>query len=220
MAGADPGQALSEELVLKRLERSSESEFSDLSRLYIEAFPENERKPLSTLHQMLATEGYSFFLAVVNEAVVGFAIVRALSGDALLLEYMAVAQDQRRRGFGKRIVLAISEAVHAPQKTLLLEVESDHVESPDRALRTRRKSFYRSLGAKEIANLSWVMPPVMSTPPPPMEMLAFAGAASVISRDQVRQWLSSIYVHVYGQRGNDPRIHTMLANLPEKVLLV
>ncbi len=208
-------------LVLKRLQLSSEAEFSDLLSLYEEAFPSSERKPVAVLRRMFAVEQYYFLLATENEVTVGFAIVRVLSGGtAALLEYMAVAPSQRRRGIGGQIVLAAARAVNAPPVTLLLEVESDNVKSPDQSLRTKRKHFYRALGALELRNLSWIMPPVIATLPPAMEMMVLAPAVSTIRREELRQWLVNIYVDVYGQSADDPRIDVMLRELPEEVELI
>lgn len=208
-------------LVLKRLQSSSEAEFSDLLSLYEEAFPGSERKPVDVLRRMLAVEQYYFLLATEREVTVGFAIARVLSGGAAaLLEYMAVAPSQRRRGIGAQIVLAAARAVNSPPVALLLEVESDHLESPERLLRARRKQFYRSLGARELCELSWIMPPVTATPPPAMEMMVLASAANSVQREALRRWLVDIYVDVYGQSAHDLRIEAMMKGLPEEVGLI
>jgi len=208
-------------LVLKRLRSSSETEFSDLLNLYEEAFPDSERKSEVVLRRMLAVEQYYFLLATANDVTVGFAIVCVLSsGTAALLEYMAVAPSQRRRGIGAQIVLAAARAVNAPAVSLLLEVESDRIESSERVQRARRKQFYRSLGAREFSGLSWIMPPVTTTLPPAMEMMVLGPVASSIPREQLRQWLVDIYVDVYGQSADDPRIEAMVADLPEKVSFI
>ncbi|QEE27764.1 GNAT family N-acetyltransferase [Terriglobus albidus] len=208
-------------LVLKRLQPSSELEFSDLLSLYEEAFPSSERKPVAVLRRMLSVEEYYFLLATENEVTVGFAIVRVLSGGtAALLEYMAVAPSERRRGIGGQIVLAAARAANAPSVTLLLEVESDRIEDEDRLLRTRRKQFYRSLGARELCDLNWIMPPVIATLPPPMEMMALGKIVSSVPRHQVQQWLTEIYVDVYEQSADDPRIEAMVRELPGEVRFV
>ncbi|SNT38841.1 N-acetylglutamate synthase, GNAT family [Granulicella rosea] len=205
-------------LVLNCLEPAQETEFGDLVRLYEQAFPASERKPVEALRRMLATAAYHFFLAQEDGLTAGFAIVRVLDGgDAALLEYMAVAPERRGHGLGGRIVLAVAQAIGAPPAVLLIEVESDRVEGPEREQRSRRKRFYRSLGARELQELGWVMPPVAATPPPAMEMLAFASVSGSVSRGRLRRWLTGIYVEVYGQRADDPRIGAMLAGLPDEV---
>ena len=208
-------------LVFKRLQPSSEPEFSDLLSLYEEAFPSSERKPMAMLRRMLATEQYYFLLAMEGDITVGFAIARVLSGGtAALLEYMAVVPSQRRRGIGGQIVLAAARAVNAPPLTLLLEVESDRIEDLDWLQRARRKQFYRALGALELRNLTWIMPPVIATPPPAMEMMVLASGISFVRREELRQWLVSIYVDVYGRSADDPSIDVMLSGLPQEVELI
>lgn len=218
MTGSLVAQTPPSGLVLKRLRSSSEAEFSDLFSLYEEAFPGSERKPVDVLRRMLATEQYYFLLATESEVTVGFAIACVLSsGTAALLEYMAVAPSQRRRGIGAQIVRAAAQAVNAPAVSLLLEVESDRIESPERLQRARRKQFYRSLGGRELCDLSWIMPPVIATLPPQMEMMALGPIVGFIPRHQVRQWLAEIYVDVYGQNADDPRIDAMVRDLPDEV---
>jgi GNAT superfamily N-acetyltransferase len=205
---------------LTHLKPPCEVAFCDLVKLYEQSFPESERKPVAALRSMLATEGYHFLVAKEHGCLTGFMIVRALGDSAALLEYLAVAPAQRGRGLGSRILLAAAEAITPPPLTLLVEVESDRKDAPDRAERTRRKRFYRSLGARELVNLGWIMPPVAAEPPPAMEMLAFATDATFIPKDQLRQWLTNIYVHVYGQSPDDPRLEAMLSDLPDEVTLL
>jgi hypothetical protein len=209
------------ELQLKQLRSSDEAEFVAVADLYQQAFPESERKPLAVLRTMLDDERYCFLHASQDRCFAGFAIVRILRNDtAALLEYMAIAPAQRGRGSGRQLFVRTANAIQSPPLTLLIEAESDHVESPDRELRSDRKRFYRSLGAREFQGLSWIMPPVASTAPPAMEMLALGAAGDSIRKEHLRQWLASIYVEVYGQPAGDPRIETMLSSLPDEVTLV
>lgn len=204
-------------LALQRLHPADEVRFGELVRLYEEAFPAAERKPVSVLQHMLAAPGYQFLLALENEMTAGFAIVCLLQGTGVaMLEYMAIEPARRMRGLGRQLVAAIMASLELPKRVLLLEVESDRVPSPDRDTRTRRKRFYRAMGAREVEGLRWLMPTVADAPPPPMEWMIFA-AAHGVRREDLRRWISSIYVEVYRQRSDDPRIDEMLAALPPEV---
>jgi GNAT superfamily N-acetyltransferase len=208
-------------VVLTRLQTGCEMEFGDLVSMYREGFPESERKPVASLRRMLASEHYHFLLAETDGYAAGFAIVRVLhGGDASLLEYMAVVPSRRGQGLGRKMFLATAGALGAPPRTLLIEAESDRVDSPDRGLRMRRKQFYRSLGAREFEGLRWIMPPVAAALPPAMEMLVLTESATPVRREMLRQWLTDIYVEVYEQSADDPRIDTMLADLPDEVRLI
>jgi GNAT superfamily N-acetyltransferase len=209
------------ELQLKRLRSSDEAEFLALADVYQLAFPESERKPLPVLRAMLADVRYHFLHSTCGGKLAGFAVVRRLSSStAALLEYLAVAPAQRGRGLGRQLFVKVAEAVKSPPATLLIEAESDRVECPDRELRAKRKSFYRSLGARELHGLSWIMPQVSSTAPPAMEMLALGATESTVSKEQLRHWLADIYVEVYGQSADDARIGTMVSDLPDVIALL
>ena len=98
---------------------------------------------------------------------------------------------------------------------------SDKKPDADRAEKTRRKSFYRRMGWREVDHLNYIMPPVSSALPPPMDMLVYALALpSFLERDRVRQWLQRCYVEVYGQSADDPRIDAMVAGLPAQLRLI
>jgi GNAT superfamily N-acetyltransferase len=170
---------------------------------------------------MLADSNYHFLLAIQDGLAVGFAIVRVLNaGSAALLEYMAVSPSHRGRGIGRKIFIATTHALNAPPLIFLIEVESDREQFPDRALRTGRKNFYRSFGAREISNLNWIMPPVHASLPPAMELMTLGLTASSVSKNQLRKWLTLIYIEVYGQAQIDSRIHEMITNLPNEIQLV
>ncbi|MEO8466942.1 MAG: hypothetical protein ABI640_16515 [Gammaproteobacteria bacterium] len=65
--------------------------FAELLRLYREAIPSSERKQDDELREMLARDDYEFRVALRDDGVVGFTIVKRFqSCDASLLEYMAV----------------------------------------------------------------------------------------------------------------------------------
>lgn len=206
---------------LTRLTPSAEEGFGELVLMYEEAFPAAERKPTAVLRRMLTDPQFWFLLATADGQPVGFAIVcRFRRSEAAMLEYMAVRPEMRGHGYGRALFAEIAGPVAGPPRVLLMEVESDRVDSPERSARSRRKQFYRSLGARELAGLRWLMPPVIAAVPPPMELLALGPLAATVSKREVRLWLASIYVEVYGQSEQDPRIDEMLADLPDRVPLV
>lgn len=203
-------------LEFERLETADSARFDSLVAMYADAFPASERKSTAALRGMLQEEQYAFFLAL-RSGVVGFAIVRSLcGGSAALLEYMAVSPDLRGNGVGAQMVAAMARE-YAP---LLIELESDRDGEEDREARSRRKQFYRRQGAREIAGLQWMMPPVHAATPPPMEMMAIGVAGETVSRETLRVWLTGIYVEVYGQSVEDARIEAMLSVLPHTIKVV
>ena len=170
---------------------------------------------------MLAQPAYRFYIAHLGDTFLGFGVVALLSEtEVALLEYLAIHTGMRGRGLGRLLFGEIARAVHRDRSTLLIEVESDRQGSPGFELQTRRKRFYRSLGAREIAGLLWLMPEVAEAPPPPMEMLAHGELASALGRHTLQHWLTRLYVEVYGQSPDDSRLTAMMASLPATVPLI
>lgn len=193
-----------------------------LLRIYAESIPPSERKSAEQLAAMVAQPGYSFLAAVESETVVGFSITASLRDtDAALLEYMAVAPEKRGRGIGAWLCRATATQPQTAGRFLLVEADSDRAESSDGAERTRRKAFYRRLGAKELDGLRYRMPRVTSATPPPMELLVCREKLpELIEKSCVRSWLESCYVQVYGMPADSPQIEAMLESLPEHVPLI
>jgi len=203
----------------RRLTTPADPAFATLLAIYTEAHPASERKPEALLRAMIERREYRVEVVLQGETIAGFGIVLDLPGaDASLLEYMAIAPEYRGHGLG---TLLYRHLLPTPARFLLAEVESDHVASADRELRERRKHFYRNLGCLEIDGLDYVMPPVATTTPPPMNLMIHrASLPGSIARDRLRGWLEAIYREVYAVPVPDGRIDGMVAPLPEDIALV
>ena len=207
---------------IQRVGEGDEAEFAGLVRIFEASLPATERKGKEALRAMLARTEYMFLAAIMNERVAGFAIAIALLGsDAALLEYMAVDEPHRGRGIGEALFHAVSGWPGIADRVLLIEVDSDREDSAEHEERARRKRFYRKFGARELAELRYIMPPVAAAVPPPMELLVYRRELPPsIEKHRVRAWLEACYVQVYGAAAADPRIHEMLAICEEYVALV
>jgi hypothetical protein len=106
---------------------------------------------------------------------------------------------------------------------VLLEVDSDGEASADRALRTRRLRFYRRLGCKTVSGLRYLMPLQGPGPAPEMVLMLHPAVgdadATRVARNDLQRWLETIYRDVYRVPPDDPRIGTMLAPLPDPVVV-
>ncbi|HEY1985509.1 MAG TPA: GNAT family N-acetyltransferase [Terracidiphilus sp.] len=209
-------------MTIHRVLTSAQPEFHALLGIYTQAHPESERKSLASLSAMIARPECFFLAALHHGAVVGFTISNCfLDSDAALLEYMAVAVDHRNRGIGKSLFQATVNFPALAPRTVLIEVDSNLVAAPDAADCTRRKAFYRSLGCREIERLSFLMPRVSSTLPPPMELLVYRNRLpQSIEKARLLRWLRDCYVQVYQAPPNDPRIDAMLSPLPDTIRLL
>ena len=205
-----------------RLRSATEPEFDALARIYAEAHPAGELKSIDALRQMIERPAYLFLAVEDAGRLMGFAIAVALAGcDAALLEYMAVSAEQRGRGIGGLLFQAVMEWPEVHDRFLLIEVDSPAIASPDAADRVRRVEFYRRLGSRQIEGLVYRMPRVSTEEPPLMNMLVYRRELpDTIDRARLGAWLEACYAQVYQQALPDPRIDTMLRELPDSIRLI
>src|SRR5215469_9960655 len=162
-------------LKIRRLVSSADREFDALLRIYAEAHPPGELKAASALVQMIERPEYIFLAAIQGPSVAAFSIsICFRDSDAALLEYIAVDAAKRDQGIGGILFKETAGFECIAGKYLLIEADSDTLCSPvQRVDHFRRKNFYRRLGCMEIEGLAYIMPPVSTAPPPPMEMLVY-----------------------------------------------
>lgn len=117
-----------------------------LYELYDAAFPEQEKKPLQVMEQ-LVKEGRMEMLAMVDEdEFVGLAI-NMISGNRALLDYYAIAPEKRSSGYGSRGLEVLLS--HFENQKYIFEIEIQDEQADNAEERRRRKSFYLRNGLKE-----------------------------------------------------------------------
>ena len=220
---------MGEPVKLEQLASSDGESFRQLYAIYAASIAAREQKAESWIAAMIDDPEYRVWVAKAGGLVRGFSILFVpAAGGFALLEYMAVAPDQRNHGLGAELFRqTVNQAVAPDGRKLpvVLEVDSDREASNDRALRTRREQFYRRLGCLRIAGLRYMMPLGGQGSPPEMDLLVYPAAPpggparSEIPRSEVTRWLEAIYRDVYHCSPDDPRLAQMLAALPEPVLL-
>jgi GNAT superfamily N-acetyltransferase len=166
---------------------------------------------------MLTRPEYLFLTTSDDSITTAFAIAICLDQtDAALLEYLAVDPAHRSRGHGQQLFQALTQRPELTNRTLIAEVDV-----PTDPTAARRKSFYRKLGCREIAHLTYLMPQVADTPPPPMNLLLYKPVLpTCIPKPQLQTWLECIYTEVYHQPIPNPRIDAMLTPLPDPIPLL
>lgn len=179
-----------------------------IAELYVEAFPANERKPVSFLWEAARRSDYILLGLRCGEALLGFALLyESPTSGFRLLEYMAVDHNMRDRGLGSMVFRTVANRDDG--RTLLLEVERE-TEGPTADITRRRRTFYQRHGCREIAGLDYVMPRVTSVPPPPMSLFFCSESDGTVSRPTLRCWIEEIYDKVYAVKLSDDRLNAML----------
>lgn len=127
-----------DKLTVSRLHRDS-NERPLAEKLYLTAFPEIERHPTNELIDACDTGKCEWLTFKDNATFVGMAYMVINNGIAFLL-YLAVADDQRNKGYGAGILTELAR-LYAGKEVVLL-IESLHEECDNMDIRIRRKGFY------------------------------------------------------------------------------
>jgi ribosomal protein S18 acetylase RimI-like enzyme len=197
------------------LDKDGDPRFDALLSLYRASIPERERKSADAVRQMASSPLHRVVVACCGEAVIGFFLLYL--GEIALLEYLAIDERLRGRGFGSGLFRAAADAAGA--RPLLVEVESDREPTPDRELRARRIGFYRRLGCRRIGGFDFILPLPGVGRPPLLDLLVHGVEANVLEAPGVASWLGEIYIGVYGCAPDDARLRGMIAALPAAVPL-
>ena len=119
--------------------------FPDLDkveRLNTEAFPEEERIPLSEFLRYTDNDDAHFFAFYNEEEFVGFAFAIS-NAKAFYVSFFAIMPHLRSHGYGQEI---IEKLVEFYQRTMLLEVERLDEECDNLEQRQARMDFYKRNG--------------------------------------------------------------------------
>lgn len=110
-----------------------------IEQLYTAAFPACERKPFSLIRQKQAEGLTDIFALEEKNAFCGLAITMK-AGDLVLLDYFAIMEEKRGKGYGKMALQALFS--HFTGKRFFLEIESTLSEAENMPQRLKRKQFY------------------------------------------------------------------------------
>lgn len=115
-------------------------------RVFREAFPPAELKPLGSIERMIAAGDYDFLgYFREDDGPLGYACCWK-DGDLILLDYLCVGARARNGGIGGRILALLR--TYYPAGTMLIGEAEAPVGDPARdALIRRRLAFYRRNGA-------------------------------------------------------------------------
>lgn len=193
----------------------ADTRFEALLALYRTAIPLRERKPDAEIRGMAASSVNRVLVATADDVVTGFSTLY-VGERVALLEYLATDPDVRGRGLGAAL---FAEARATSGLPLLVEVDTDRVDCPDRALRSRRIRFYRRLGCRRLEPIDYISPLPGEGPAPRLDLLVAGIAGVSVPAAEVADWLREIYSAVYGCGDGDPRLVAMIAALPDPVPL-
>ena len=139
------GKNMDEKGLRLEIIREDSKYLEETLRLYEDAFPDNERRPLKPLQDDPKKEGI-IYAVLDDEEYIGF-IVLLSYGKITHILYFVTEEAFRNRGFGRKILELVKEAF--PDQKILADVEGPDEMSGNNDQRLRRISFYQRSGYRQ-----------------------------------------------------------------------
>ncbi|MDR2409999.1 MAG: GNAT family N-acetyltransferase [Bacteroidales bacterium] len=175
------------EIKLNRITNQDDNTAKAAILIYENAFPIEEKRPIEK-HIKLMKENllFRFYAAMKGEKIIGMIVLWELN-DFTYLDYLAVSQDYRNRGYGKLIVKQLQQLYNG---LIVLEVEM-----PDNNnLARRRIKFYTQLGFN-LLDFPYFMPKYNNPKEPfPMLLMSFP---NTIDNSMCEYVMSQIHSNAY-----------------------
>lgn len=128
-----------------------------LKNSYENDFPSNERIPFFYLKRLVKKKILEVLFFKEKEIIIGYMITAKSKNKYILIEYFAIFEDYRSKGYGS-ICLKLCNEYYKNQKGIFLEVEKRGLGNDENqnVLRNRRISFYEKNGYKN-ANITAIL---------------------------------------------------------------
>lgn len=196
-------------------------DFQGALQIYLDSFPASERQPLDILEARLSNQLYQWFVAKIENQVVGIALLYPLqTTDFILLDYLGTDKNYRSRGIGRMLMSYLINLLNNQQKNLLIEVENPRF-CDDSAQAERRIKFYQNNGAKVLQSVRYVLPPLSGDVPTEMLlMMVPAELGGELPGKQVKQLIEQVYQEMYDRPSDDALLGSFIEEVPEVVQLV
>ena len=123
--------------------KNSYKYLNDFKKLYLSAFPKEERKSFAFIEKLRKEGKAVIYTATENTDFAGFAIV-LLDEKFALIDYLAVNENLRCSGIGSKILSELKNIYH--DKCLFLERETVLKDCENPEQRNRRRKFYLNNG--------------------------------------------------------------------------
>lgn len=118
----------------------------DVRRIYLDAFPKEERMPFPMMVAMSKLWNTQFLGFYDGDVLCGFAYL-ALDRELVFIMFLAVDRSLRSKGFGSAILEEVRR--RSPGKKAIVSIELCDEDAPDIEIRKRRKAFYLRNGYGE-----------------------------------------------------------------------
>jgi GNAT superfamily N-acetyltransferase len=200
------------------------NDFKKAMKIYTESFPPNERQPVCTVRKRVKERLYRMFVGTLENKVVFMALLYPLKGTKfILLDYMATDTTFRNKGIGAKFVKNLLSELKddISKEHIILEVENPK-HGDNKENRKRRIEFYKRLGAREIKNVRYVLPPLSGNTPTKMMLMILSKSNNkrTIDGNLVKRLITQIYRELYNRGKTDIFLNSFIHQVGDSVEII
>ena len=144
-----------------------------------------------------------------------------LNHNFLFLEYLAVEQSCRNQGIGKLSLNKVIDICRQSNKHLIFEVTNpDFSIESEREKIIKKLKFYKKLGAKEMKDVRYIMPPLQLDIPANEKLMIMEYPENQMSGKLVESLIRQFYKDVYSRSEDDSFLNSFIHDIPPLVELI
>ena len=188
------------------------SDWTKVEKIYIDAFPEDERQTCETIKNRLESNQIKLFVVQFNQTIVGFALVWEISLlTTHYIEYLAISKEYRSNGIGEFILSSIKQSIG--KEKLIVEMEDPAIDLTD-IDKIRRFKFYQKNNFELIKNITYTMPALNSENAAiSMFLLCYSKEKQLFSKHFLTNFVEFLYLTVYQKEKNNFYLSKILKSL-------
>lgn len=201
-------------------------QFQQALSLYLQSFSANQRLDIDIITRRTQANQHQVWVGLDStkhdsQEIVLMAILHPLNHTPFtLLSYLATRPTFQGQGIGTQFLQFIIAQYQQVQKFLILEVETPRTHEDSDSKAQKRIKFYRQLGAVELMEINYLLPPLAEDSPTPMKLLMLpAYPTSTLTGEVVKNLIQLMYQEVYSLSPEDELMTSVLNQIPATVTL-
>ena len=194
------------------------NDFKEAIKIYEESFPSNERQSIDTIKKRIKENLYQMFIGRSKDKVVFMALLYPLKNtDFILLDYIVTDENFRDKGIGTDFIKNILGKI--TPKYLILEVENPNYGN-NKEQREKRADFYKRLGAKEMKDVRYILPPLSGNIPTEMILMVLPEyGGGKMNGSLVKKLIVQMYKELYDRNENEDLLNSFVNDIKNPVEL-
>lgn len=200
---------------------TSSIDFEEAISIYIESFPENERRPIAAIKEMIKNGRSHLMVGRIEWEIVLMSLLYPVKGTSfLLVDYLATAKEYRSTGLGRAFVRYILDRTEDFQSNFVLfEIENPYLDDDDTKI--KRFKFYKSLGMKELKGVRYVLPPFQGIGPVELILMVLSRVnPDHLAGEIVKSLVIQLFGELYDRLEGDWFLTSTLESIPDSVPLI